>query len=100
MGIQLNDKEAQLILKRIDSNRDGYLTYTDIIDVFRPRNSKLAKEFDQRLPFEFQISQVLSDNTRIYVVKLFKTILRVEKHIEELRLQLVKRPNFNLKKAF
>lgn len=37
-GIMLNLIEAELMMKRFDSNRDGHLTYTDICDVFRPKN--------------------------------------------------------------
>lgn len=37
-NVPLSQDEAHLIMTRIDSNRDGILTYTDICDVFRPRN--------------------------------------------------------------
>lgn len=37
MNITLNMVEAELMMKRFDSNRDGHLTYTDICDVFRPK---------------------------------------------------------------
>jgi hypothetical protein len=37
-NVSLSSDEAHLIMTRIDSNRDGVLTYTDICDVFRPRN--------------------------------------------------------------
>ena len=52
MGITLKLIEAELMLKRFDSNRDGHLTYTDICDVFRPKNPALAREFDSRMPFD------------------------------------------------
>lgn len=38
MGIKIKMNEAELLMRRFDSNQDGYLTYTDICDVFRPRN--------------------------------------------------------------
>ena len=43
-------------MKRFDTNRDRNLSYTDICDIFRPKNLELAKEFDKRMPYEMQIS--------------------------------------------
>lgn len=59
-GVHLGQVELDLMMKRFDSNNDGYLTYTDICGIFKPRNQKLSKEFDQRMPLDYQISNLLS----------------------------------------
>jgi Ca2+-binding EF-hand superfamily protein len=41
-----------LMLKRYDHDRDGELTYTDIVDIYKPRDKALGREFERRLPFE------------------------------------------------
>jgi EF-hand domain pair len=56
LNVPLSEEESQLLMNRFDSNRDGVLTYTDICDVFRPRNPALSKEFGQRMPMELQTS--------------------------------------------
>lgn len=43
--IPLSKEESTLIMNRIDANKDGVLTYTDICDVFRPKNNRLSREF-------------------------------------------------------
>ncbi len=68
-------------MARIDANRDGVLTYTDICDVFRPRNSALAREFGQRMPMELQTSSVISAKATKLIKKLFTSLVRVENHI-------------------
>ena len=40
-----NREIEELIMKRFDADRDGVLTYTDICDVFRPRDMDMAREF-------------------------------------------------------
>ena len=52
LNVSLSNEEAELIMARIDANRDGVLSYTDICDVFRPRNPALAREFGSRMPME------------------------------------------------
>eukprot|EP00347_Sterkiella_histriomuscorum_P004011 403362091 len=99
-GIQLNMTEAELMMKRFDSNRDGHLTYTDICDVFRPKNIQLAREFDLRMPFDHQISNHLSQNSVKYITQLFSSLVQVESNIEIMKRQLNKRPDFNITEAF
>lgn len=82
LGVPLTDKEAEMVLKRFDSNRDSHLSYTDISDIFRPRNKALANEFDNRLPFELQISERLSEPARHHINRLFMTIVQVENCVE------------------
>lgn len=87
-------------MARFDSNRDGVLTYTDICDVFRPRNPELSKEFGQRMPMELQTSQMISVKATKLIKKLFTSYLKVENHIQGMKKQLLKRPKFDLETAF
>ena len=52
LGINLSQDNAMLLLKRYDNDRDGELTYTDIVDMYKPRNVAMGKEFERRLPFD------------------------------------------------
>jgi hypothetical protein len=56
LNVPLSHEERHLIMARFDANKDGVLTYTDICDVFRPKNPSLAREFGQRMPMELQTS--------------------------------------------
>ncbi len=87
-------------MARIDANRDGILTYTDICDVFRPKNPALSREFGQRMPMELQTSSVISARATKLITKLFTALVKVENHIQSLKKALLKRPNFNVETAF
>lgn len=56
LGVSLTGNQAKLLLKRYDNDRDGLLTYTDICDIFKPRDPNLAMEFERRLPFDHKRS--------------------------------------------
>lgn len=81
LNVPLTNEETHLIMNRFDSNRDGVLTYTDICDVFRPKNPALAREFGQRMPMELQTSQVISNKATKLIKKLFTSYVKVENHI-------------------
>jgi EF-hand domain pair len=81
LGVPLSNEESDLIMARIDGNKDGYLTYTDICDVFRPRNLALSREFGQRMPMELQTSSVISAKATKLIKKLFISLVKVENHI-------------------
>lgn len=88
------------MMNRIDANKDGQLTYTDICDVFRPKNPRLSREFGQRMPMELQTSQVISAKAAKLIKKLFLALVRVENHVLQMKKQLLKRPGFDIEKAF
>lgn len=52
LGVPLTVDQARLIIKRYDNDRDGYLTFTNIRDIFKPRDPHLSNEFKRRLPFD------------------------------------------------
>ena len=98
--IPLSKEESTLIMSRIDANKDGVLTYTDICDVFRPKNNRLSREFGQRMPMELQTSQTISAKAGKLIKKLFLALLKVENHVLKMKRQLTKRPGFDVDKAF
>jgi hypothetical protein len=98
--IPLSREESTLVMNRIDSNRDGVLTYTDISDVFRPKNNRLSREFGQRMPMELQTSQTISSKAGKLIKKLFLALLKVENHVLKMKRQLTKRPGFDVEQAF
>ena len=87
-------------MQRFDSDRDGCLTYTDISEVFRPKNPALAKEFGQRMPMELQSSQMIGVKASQLIRKLFMSYVKIENHIENMKKELLKRPKFNIERAF
>ena len=78
----LNQEEMHLVMTRFDSNKDGVLTYTDICDVFRPKNPALAREFGQRMPMELQTSSMISVKATKLIRKLFTAFVKIENHIQ------------------
>jgi len=89
LGVNLSDANAKLILKRYDSDRDGEVTFSDICDIFKPKDPALAKEFQRRLPFDHKKSeQDLQYETKAYLRTLFHKTLQVEQNIELLKLEL------------
>ena len=83
--IPLSKEESTLIMNRIDSNKDGVLTYTDISDVFRPKNNRLSREFGQRMPMAMQSSQTISAKAGKIIKKLFLALLKVENHVLKMK---------------
>jgi Ca2+-binding EF-hand superfamily protein len=51
-GIDIDAATATLILKRYDGNNDGELTYSDLLDMFKPKNIALQKEVERRTIFK------------------------------------------------
>ena len=79
LGINLSQDDAMLLLKRYDNDRDGEFTYTDIVDLYKPRDQALGKEFERRLPYDHKRSdQTLSYETLTSLRTLFHKTLQVE----------------------
>jgi len=101
LGVPLTSANAKLILKRYDSDRDGEVTFSDICDIFKPRDPALAKEFSRRLPFDHKKTEDdLSYETKACLRTLFHKTLQVEQNIELLKLELQRNPEFDLTRAF
>ena len=100
LNVPLTNEESNLVMNRIDANKDGILTYTDICDVFRPKNLALSREFCQRMPMELQTSQMISVKATKLIKKLFTSFLKVENYIQNMKKALLTRPKFDLDRAF
>jgi hypothetical protein len=63
-----------MILKRYDNDRDGYLSYNDICEIYRPKEQTISKEFGTRSPFDHK-NRNLSYETLSYLRNLFQKTL-------------------------
>lgn len=57
LGVNLSLSNAKLLMKRYDNDRDGELTYKDIVDIYKPRDPVLSAELDRRLPFDHKATE-------------------------------------------
>ena len=48
--LNLSRDAAKLIILRYDDDRDGLLTFTNVRNIFKPRETHLSNEFKSRLP--------------------------------------------------
>lgn len=79
LGVHLTYDNAKLLMKRYDNDRDGYITFTDICEIFKPKDPLLGKEFKTRSPFDHKSSEKnLSYKTLACLRTLFHKTLQVE----------------------
>ena len=57
LGVNLSLGNTKLLMKRYDNDRDGELTYKDIVDIYKPRDPILSAELDRRLPFDHKATE-------------------------------------------
>ena len=101
VGVTLSREQARLIIKRYDDDRDGMLTFTNIRDIFKPRDHHLSQEFARRLPFDHKKQkQDLSYKTLNCLRTLFHKTLQVEQNIEMFKQAVQRRPDFDFSAAF
>lgn len=101
LGVVLTNDQARLIIKRYDNDRDGLLSFTNIRDIFKPRDKHLSNEFKRRLPFDHKKQkQDLSLKTLNCLRTLFYKTLQVEINIENFKKAVQKRPDFDFSAAF
>lgn len=79
LGVNLSRDQARLIIKRYDDDRDGLLTFTNIRDIFKPRDKHLSDQFKTRVPYDHKkAKQDLSYKTLRCLRTLFHKTLQVE----------------------
>ena len=49
-GLSIDEYNAKLIIKRYDDDRDEGLNFNNVVDIFSPRDTNLAREFKRRVP--------------------------------------------------
>ena len=48
LAIPISKKQIRLLIKRLDHDRDGLLTYTEVCDIFMPKAKLIKKTFINR----------------------------------------------------
>ena len=87
-------------MKRYDSNKDSQLTFTDITDMFMPIDQKLQKELLNRVSNNSVNLMMTAKETVRAFQNVLLCILKVEKNVDLLKKQMMKRPLFDLDQAF
>ena len=52
LGISITYDNAKMMIKRYDNDRDGFLSYNDVCEIYRPKDMTIAQEFTRRSPFD------------------------------------------------
>ena len=91
LNISLNNFEKELLFKRIDLSRKGYLNKDELFDFFVPINSYYKEKIEKNNNEDNNISDLklnLSKGTNIYINNLFNIIIKGEKEINEKKIEL------------
>ena len=97
LNISLNNFEKELLFKRIDLSRKGYLNKDELFDFFVPINSYYKEKIEKNNNEDNNISDLklnLSKGTNIYINNLFNIIIKGEKEINEKKIELNKDSQF------
>ena len=97
LNISLNNLEKELLFKRIDLSRKGYLNKEELFDFFVPINSYYKEKIEKNNNEDNNISDLklnLSKGTNIYINNLFNIIIKGEKEINEKKIELNKDSQF------
>ena len=97
LNISLNNLEKELLFKRIDLSRKGYLNKEELFDFFVPFNSYYREKIGKNNNENNNISDLklnLSKGTNIYINNLFNIIIKGEKEINEKKIELNKDSQF------
>lgn len=74
VGLELSPAIIPLIFKRFDTDGDEEMTYSDIIDIFRPKSIALQKEVERRTIFDTQTRDI-PKHTLDYIRDLFEALV-------------------------
>ena len=96
LGVTLSDKNAKLLLKRLDHDCDGSLSYVDICELFIPKNAHIKAQLLSRKELTTKMS---SGTARMLRTLLHQTLL-TENQVEKLRKHLVEYPHFDYQAAY
>ena len=97
LNISLNNLEKELLLKRIDLTKKGYINKNELYDFFIPFNKQYRdkielnnlnnnKEFTNGLYCNLNL--ILSKGTMIYINNLINVIIKGEKEINSKKIEL------------
>ena len=94
--------QANQIVQRFDSNFDEELSFSDITDIFKTTSTPLNQELERRTvfaPVEQGKTLNLSKQCLEYVRDIFEHLLQAAAISDKIRVALIKRPKFGLKRA-
>lgn len=89
-------------MQRFDSNFDEELSFSDITDIFKTTSTPLNQELERRTvfaPVEQGKTLNLSKQCLEYVRDIFEHLLQAAAISDKIRVALIKRPKFGLKRA-
>jgi hypothetical protein len=87
LNIDCNEHEARLILKRFDSNYDGFLSHSDLSDIFIPKDYSSRSLLLKRI---FSDRQFLTNQTLAYVTEVLTALVKAARLGTEVHEQIVK----------
>jgi len=101
VGMKLDASIAGLVVRRYDSNDDGEMTYSDVIEIFKPQSIALQKELERRTIFDDDATArgELDKHLQDYIKDLFEQLLETITTAEKINLSLIKRPNIRVEQA-
>lgn len=100
VGIEIDAATASLVVKRYDSNSDGELTYSDVLDIFNPKNPAVQKEIERRTVFKDPGQRPKPTRHMFeYVKDVLDLVEETVSLAEKISLSLIRRPTFTVAKA-
>lgn len=89
VGLNLGRDAAKLIILRYDDDRDGFLTFTNVRNIFKPRDFHLSNEFKSRLPDQRKKGvKDIDQKTISYIRTLILKIVEVERNIDVFKREI------------
>jgi len=102
VNLGIETYQAKQIVRRFDSNFDEELSLSDITDIFRTASTPLNQELERRTVFApMEEGQPLTLNKQCldYVRDIFEHLLQAAGVSDKIRVAMIKRPQFSLKRA-
>jgi len=103
-GIYPNREELSLFFRKIDTDNDGLLRFTDFADAFTPKQKEYSNLLHNRTPSNIDcivdLNRVFSQDTRNKAVNVLKLFLENEGSSESLRQRLKSKGEMSGHEAF
>jgi hypothetical protein len=97
LGVPIRYDDAKLIVKRLDHDRDGLLSYTEVCDIFMPKDVIVRNSFINRNEGS---TNDINPKYIPHVRSIFMQFLSLEKKTEHEKSTLTANTNFRLTAAF
>lgn len=87
-----------MLIKRLDHDRDGLLTYTEVCDIFKPKERLISKTFIDRCDGSMQT--FINPEYIPRVREVFIMTLNQEERMEEAKGKLQESKNFKITESY